>query len=169
MSFTLSHVERCYLQGDNGCGKSTLLKAIQGAHTDYTGTVKLNVDTVYLDQHFGLLEIESTLLESLLKRSDGLTESDARILLAGIGFRRDAVYRKVVCLSGGEKMKLAMLIVSHIAHSPLLLLDEPDNHLDIESKQILAAALNDYRGAFILVSHDGDFVAEVGVNKTIFM
>ncbi len=169
LSFTLSHADRCYLQGDNGCGKSTLLKAIQGAYTDYSGTVKLNVDTVYLDQHFGLLELESTLLESLLKHSDGLTESDSRILLAGIGFRRDAVYRKVVCLSGGEKMKLAMLIVSHIAHSPLLLLDEPDNHLDIESRQILATALNDYKGAFILVSHDGDFVAEVGVNKTIFM
>ncbi|MGF1787446.1 ATP-binding cassette domain-containing protein [Photobacterium swingsii] len=169
LSFTLSHAERCYLQGDNGCGKSTLLKAIQGAHTDYTGMVKLNVDTVYLDQHFGLLDPESTLLESLLKYSDGLTESDARILLAGIGFRRDAVYRKVVWLSGGEKMKLAMLIVSHAAHSPLLLLDEPDNHLDIESKQILAAALNDYKGAFILVSHDRNFVEEVGIHKTVLM
>ncbi|MEZ8739038.1 ATP-binding cassette domain-containing protein [Photobacterium swingsii] len=169
LSFTLSHAERCYLQGDNGCGKSTLLKAIQGVHSDYTGSVKLNVDTVYLDQHFGLLEHENTLLESLLKHCDGLTESDARILLAGIGFRRDAVYRKLECLSGGEKMKLAMLIVSHAAHSPLLLLDEPDNHLDIESKQILSAALNDYKGAFILVSHDGDFVAEVGINKTIAM
>ena len=104
------------------------------------------------------------MFDSLMIHSFGLTESDARTLLAGIGFRRNSVYRKVAHLSGGEKMKLAMLIVSHKQGSPLLLLDEPDNHLDIDSKQILASALREYRGAFILVSHDVDFVEEVGVS-----
>ena len=66
-------------------------------------------------------------------------------------------------------MKLSMLIVSHVANSPLLLLDEPDNHLDIESKQMLAAALNSYKGSFILVSHDEQFVEEVRTNKHIEM
>ena len=62
-------------------------------------------------------------------------------------------------------MKLAMLIVSHKQDTPLLLLDEPDNHLDIDSQQILASALRGYKGAFILVSHDADFVEEVGVSQ----
>lgn len=168
-SFTLSHAERCYVSGVNGVGKSTLLKAIHGEHSNYSGAIKLNTDTVYLDQHFDLLSLEESMLDSLIMRNEGLTESDARILLAGIGFRRDAVYRKVAHLSGGEKMKLSMLMVGHVADSPLLLLDEPDNHLDIESKQILAAALSAYKGAFILVTHDQDFVEAVRVNKHILM
>ena len=118
-----------------------------------------------MDQHFGLLDTNDTIFDSLMTHSFELTESDARTLLAGIGFSRDSVYRKVAHLSGGEKMKLAMLIVSHKQGSPLLLLDEPDNHLDIDSKQILASALREYRGAFILVSHDVDFVEEVGFSQ----
>ncbi|MEZ8882195.1 ATP-binding cassette domain-containing protein [Vibrio sp. 10N.222.54.F6] len=163
--FSLSQGEQCYLSGANGCGKSILLKAIHNEHSNYTGTIKRLGSTVYLDQHFGLLDTQNTMFDSLMTHSDGLTESDARTLLAGIGFRRNSVYRKVAHLSGGEKMKLAMLIVSHKQDSPLLLLDEPDNHLDIDSKQILASALRDYQGAFILVSHDADFVEEVGVNQ----
>lgn len=62
-------------------------------------------------------------------------------------------------------MKLAMLYVSHQRGNPLLLLDEPDNHLDIESKARLAAALAAYPGAFILVSHDEEFVAQTGIEE----
>lgn len=165
INFSMSQGERCYLTGANGCGKSTLLKAIHGQHSNYTGSIKRLGTTVYLDQHFGLLDTNDTMFDSLMTHSCGMTESDARTLLAGIGFRRDSVYRKIAHLSGGEKMKLAMLIVSHKQDSPLLLLDEPDNHLDIDSKQILASALREYQGAFILVSHDADFVEEVGVSQ----
>ncbi|MEZ8385438.1 ATP-binding cassette domain-containing protein, partial [Vibrio splendidus] len=165
ISFSLSQGERCYLTGANGCGKSTLLKAIHGQHANYKGSIKRLGATVYLEQHFGLLDTNDTMFDSLITHSFGLTESDARTLLAGIGFRRNSVYRKVAHLSGGEKMKLAMLIVSHKQDTPLLLLDEPDNHLDIDSQQILASALREYKGAFVLVSHDADFVEEVGVSQ----
>ena len=94
-----------------------------------------------------------------------MKESDARTLLAGIGFRRDSVFRLGNVLSGGEKMQLAMLIVSHQPTQPLLLLEEPDNHLDLDSKIMLAQALNAYRGGFILISHDQDFAAESGVSR----
>ncbi len=167
ISFQLTHGERCYLKGANGCGKSTLLQAIQGKHSHYQGKIKVFAKTVYLDQHFALLTPEDSMLESLQKNSHGLTESDARILLASIGFRRDSVFRRIAVLSGGEKMKLAMLMVSHMPDSALLLLDEPDNHLDLESKQLLASALSDYKGAFILVSHDMDFVTEAGISRTL--
>ncbi len=64
-------------------------------------------------------------------------------------------------------MKLAMLIVSHQPEQPLLLLDEPDNHLDLDPKIMLAQALSSYRGGFILVSHDYDFAIESGVNRQV--
>ncbi|WED29083.1 ATP-binding cassette domain-containing protein [Vibrio sp. DW001] len=167
MTFTVSQTERLHLDGPNGSGKSTLLKAIHGKQGHYNGEIKRYAKTVYMDQNFGLLEPTDSVIESLLKHSDGLVEGTARILLAGIGFRRDSVYRNVAHLSGGEKMKLSMLLVSHIADGPLLLLDEPDNHLDIESKQRLAIALNQYKGAFILVSHDAFFIEAVGINKVL--
>ena len=96
-----------------------------------------------------------------------MKESDARTLLAGIGFRRDSVFKMGSMLSGGEKMKLAMLIVSHQRTQPLLLLDEPDNHLDLDSKIMLAQALNGYRGGFILVSHDQEFANGSGITRQI--
>ncbi|POB71804.1 ABC transporter ATP-binding protein, partial [Vibrio vulnificus] len=77
-----------------------------------------------------------------------------------------SVDRQAAHLSGGEKMKLAMLMVSHVPNQPLLLLDEPDNHLDLESKQALAHALARYQGALILVSHDDHFVAEAKITRS---
>ena len=109
------------------------------------------------------------MLENMLEHCAGMLENDARTLLAGIGFRRDSVFRQASQLSGGEKMKLAMLIVSHQPESPLLLLDEPDNHLDLDSKILLADALRNYQGAFIIVSHDTDFVAESGVTQSYLL
>jgi ATPase subunit of ABC transporter with duplicated ATPase domains len=166
-SFSLSQTDRCYLDGANGCGKSTLLKAIQQQHSSYSGVIQRYANTVYLDQNFGLLKCDDSMLDSLMHHCRGLIESDARTLLAGIGFRRDSVYRKVADLSGGEKMKLSMLMVSHVDDAPLLLLDEPDNHLDIDSKQMLATALKAFKGGFILVSHDKVFVRDVGVNMQV--
>lgn len=165
LTVVIAQTERVHLDGYNGCGKSTFLQAIHGTNRDYSGEIDRFVDTVYLDQHFGVLDLSDTVLESVLKHSDLMLESTARTLLAGIGFRRDTVFRKVRHLSGGEKMKLSMLMVSHIKDSPLLLLDEPDNHLDIESKKALSIALNQYCGAFILVSHDPVFIGSIEINK----
>jgi ATPase subunit of ABC transporter with duplicated ATPase domains len=129
----------------------------------------VNTPLYYLDQHFELLCPDLSLLDNLLKHCEGMIESTARTLLAGIGFRRDSVYRLVGQASGGEKMKLAMLIVSHQTSQPLLLLDEPDNHLDLDSKQILASALRDYVGPFILISHDQDFVAACDISHQLMI
>lgn len=159
----LYHGDKVWLEGDNGCGKSTLLKVIQGKQVLLEGSCQINVPVYYLDQHFALLPNLMSMLEAMQQMCCGISESDARTLLAGIGMRRDDVYRRIEQLSGGEKMKLAMLIVSHQANAPLLLLDEPDNHLDLDAKILLAKTLAHYRGALILVSHDHDFVTQVGV------
>nr|WP_086938760.1 ATP-binding cassette domain-containing protein [Thaumasiovibrio occultus] len=165
VNFAVSQGMKIQLVGRNGSGKSTLLKVLDGCLALEEGERRLSVPTYYLDQHFGALNAAQTVLGSILDSVAGVTESDARTLLAGIGFRRDSVHRKVGVLSGGERMKLAMIIATQQRPSPLLLLDEPDNHLDIESKQILAAALHDYTGTLILVSHDPVFVEECGITQ----
>ncbi len=159
--------EKVHLAGPNGCGKSTLLKMLAGKKPLKRGECRVNAPLCMLDQHFGMIQSELSMLDNLLQQCCGITVSEARTLLAGIGFRRDSVFRLGRVLSGGEKMKLAMLIVSHQPEQPFLLLDEPDNHLDLESKIILAQALLKYRGGYILISHDHDFVTESGVQRTI--
>ncbi|SJN59608.1 ATP-binding cassette domain-containing protein [Vibrio gazogenes] len=159
--------DKIHLTGKNGCGKSTLLKTLLGKFTLQQGKLHLNTSLYYLDQHFGAVQPELSMLNNLIQQCEGIKESDARTLLAGIGFRRDSVFRLGSMLSGGEKMKLAMLIVSHQPEQPMLLLDEPDNHLDLDSKIMLAQALRDYRGGFILVSHDDDFASESGIQRQV--
>ncbi|PNH86399.1 ABC transporter ATP-binding protein [Vibrio diazotrophicus] len=159
--------DKIHLTGRNGCGKSTFLKTLLGQFSLSQGDLQLNTPLYYLDQHFGTIHPDLSVLDNLMELCHGIKESDARTLLAGIGFRRDSVFRLGNMLSGGEKMKLAMLIVSHQPEQPLLLLDEPDNHLDLDSKIMLAQALSSYRGGFILVSHDYDFAIESGVNREV--
>ncbi len=159
--------EKIHLHGINGCGKSTLLKVIAGDLLLLEGQLVTSTPVKYLDQHFATVNPDKTMLDNVMNQCEGVLEADARILLAGIGFRRDSVFRLGKKLSGGEKMKLSMLIVSHQPNQPLLLLDEPDNHLDLDSKVLLADALKSYQGGFILVSHDQDFVAESGVVRQI--
>lgn len=165
INLQIATTAKWHLCGNNGSGKSTLFRTLLGRLPLKGGTVSVNVPLYYLDQHFMLLEPALSLLGNLLNQCRGITESDARTLLAGIGFRRDKVFRLVASLSGGEKMKLAMLIVSHQPHRPFLLLDEPDNHLDLASQQILAAALSHYSGGFMLISHDRLFASEAGCTE----
>ncbi|WP_375748366.1 ABC-F family ATP-binding cassette domain-containing protein [Vibrio sp. HN007] len=157
--------DKIHLKGNNGCGKSTLLQTLLGNLSLSQGEMLVNTPLYYLDQHFGVIREDISILSNLTRSCEGLRESDARTLLAGIGFRRDSVFRLGGMLSGGEKMKLSMLIVSHQPSKPLLLLDEPDNHLDLDSRIMLAEALSSYQGGFILVSHDDDFSSESGVNR----
>ncbi|GAB2648097.1 ATP-binding cassette domain-containing protein [Vibrio panuliri] len=157
--------DKMHLLGRNGSGKSTLLKTLLGNSTLSQGELQVSTPLYYLDQHFGIIKHELSLLDNLLALCHGIKISDARTLLAGIGFRRDSVHRLGQTLSGGEKMKLAMLIASHQATHPLLLLDEPDNHLDLDSKIMLAEALNAYQGGYVLISHDQSFAEESGVNR----
>ncbi|NGZ13841.1 ABC-F family ATP-binding cassette domain-containing protein [Vibrio aestuarianus] len=144
--------DKVHLMGKNGSGKSTLLKTILGKQLLRQGEWQLNTPLHYLDQHFGIICPNLSILDNLIQHCEGMKESDARTLLAGIGFRRDSVFKMGSMLSGGEKMKLAMLIVSH---------------LDLDSKIMLAQALNGYRGGFILVSHDREFANGSGITRQI--
>ena len=161
--------DKIHLVGANGSGKSTLLKTLIFDMPAKAGQLHCNQALYYLDQNFTLINNDLTLLENVVTYCKSLDESTARTLLASIGFRKDAVFKHAALLSDGEKMKLAMCIVSNIESTAFLLLDEPDNHLDLESKQLLAQSLQGFIGGFILVSHDKYFVESIGCNKQILL
>ncbi|MDO6706185.1 ATP-binding cassette domain-containing protein [Photobacterium sp. 1_MG-2023] len=157
--------DKIHLQGNNGIGKSTLLKTLLGALPAQSGEILRHSPLCYLDQHFSLFEPNETVLDNLHRLCPSYTVAELRTRAACIGFRGERATQQMGSLSGGERMRLAMLVVSHQDQEGTLLLDEPDNHLDLEGKLMMAQALRLYRGSFILVSHDPGFVSDCGVNQ----
>lgn len=166
LSFNWRSKQRVHLQGCNGSGKSSLLKTLAGLITPAAGQLQLNCTVQYLDQHFSLLKPELTALDNLRRHCPLLCETAARTLLASAGFRADKALKSAAVLSGGERMKLAMLMVSQHSEN-LLLLDEPDNHLDLQAKQLLAQALYHYPAGFVVVSHDQYFIDQLGIDTVL--
>lgn len=169
LNFQVFCDDKIHLAGANGTGKSTLLKTLTYDIPVKAGQLHCNQALYYLDQHFTLINNQLTLLENIMAHCKNLDESTVRTLLASMGFRKDAVFKHAAFLSGGEKMKLTMCIVSNIESTAFLLLDEPDNHLDLESKQLLAQSLQGFKGGFILVSHDKYFVESIGCCRQIVL
>ena len=166
VDLVLQRGERCLIGGRNGCGKSSLLRMLRGELEPETGSFRINGKMACLDQGLSLIARDLSPLANLLTVAPTLAESDARTRLAGIALRGDRALTPCHGLSGGERLKLGLLMV--LAQLPdLLLLDEPDNHLDHPSRQLLTQVLADYPGTLLLVSHDPDFVAGVGVGKEL--
>lgn len=145
--------------GQNGQGKSTLIKAIM-SEFEYDGSIKIghNVQLGYFAQNQAdYLDSEKTLLDTMIDAATDSNRSKVRDMLGSFLFRGDDVEKKVKVLSGGERnrLALAMLLLKPIN---VLLMDEPTNHLDIKSKNVLKAALKNYKGTLLLVSHDRDFL-----------
>jgi ATPase subunit of ABC transporter with duplicated ATPase domains len=162
--------EKIWLKGDNGSGKSTLLKVIQGIIKPKLGECRLHGNCVYLDQQFSLFDPASDVLNQLHRRHPAVSLSDWRIRLANIGLRGDRALLPVSALSAGERLKAALLAVTGAITLPdLLLLDEPENYLDLDSRLLLQNTLADYRGAMIVVSHDLDFINALGLTESIML
>ena len=150
----LLHGERVAIIGPNGCGKTTLLKTIVGDVAPLSGTVTLGQTVkpaIYSQTQEGL-HGEDTVLAAILARSD-LSIPQARGLLGRFLFSGDDVEKTMNTLSGGERSRVALALLSLIEGN-LLLLDEPTNHFDLESQEILQKALLAYPGTILLVSHD---------------
>ncbi|MBP6073654.1 MAG: ABC-F family ATP-binding cassette domain-containing protein [Flavobacterium sp.] len=145
--------------GQNGQGKSTFMKAIVNEF-EYEGTIKLghNVQLGYFAQNQAeYLDGEITLLQTMEEAATDTNRSKVRDMLGSFLFRGDDVEKKVKVLSGGERNRLALckLLLQPIN---VLVMDEPTNHLDIKSKNVLKAALKQFEGTLLLVSHDRDFL-----------
>ena len=151
--------ERVFMLGANGCGKTTLLRILTRQQSADAGNYVFgaNVKTGYFDQSLETLHDEKTVIDEIWDEHRLFTETKVRSYLALFLFRGDDVFKNVGTLSGGEKAKLCLLKLM-LSGSNVLLLDEPTNHLDIPSREVLEAALSDFDGTIICISHDRYFI-----------
>jgi ATPase subunit of ABC transporter with duplicated ATPase domains len=163
--------ERIALTGPNGAGKSTLLRVITGDLPPEKGDVqRADGRIAYLSQRLDLLDPDRTVAESLAAYAPSLTHTRRMHLLAQFLFRGDHIHLPVGALSGGERLRATLVCVLHAEPAPqLLLLDEPTNNLDLVSVGQLESALNAYRGAFVVVSHDESFLDAIGVRRRLVL
>ena len=161
--------ERIALTGPNGAGKSTLLRLISGELQPDAGTlVRADGRIAYLSQRLDLLDPDRTVAQSLAAFAPSLSHTRRMHLLARFLFSGNRIHLPVGALSGGERLRATLACVLFAEPAPqLLLLDEPTNNLDLDSVGQLEAALNAYEGAFVVVSHDERFLAEVGVQRRL--
>ncbi|MEP9376006.1 ABC-F family ATP-binding cassette domain-containing protein [Aquabacter sp. CN5-332] len=161
LDFHVRRRERWAIMGINGAGKSTLLKLVTGFTEPDDGTVSLggSVKMAYFAQHaMEVLEGERTVFETLQDAFPQAAQGSLRALAGCFGFSGDDVEKRCRVLSGGEK---ARLVMAKMLFDPpnFLVLDEPTNHLDIATKEMLVAALANYEGTMLFVSHDRHFLA----------
>ncbi len=162
LDFLVKRNDRLLIIGPNGCGKSTLIKLLLKKLSPISGRIEegYNVEIGYYDQENQNLDESKTVLDELWDSYPNLPEQKIRSTLAWFNFFADDVYKTVGVLSGGERARLTLskLILSHMN---LLILDEPTNHLDIDSKEALEAALEEFDGTIIAVSHDRYFIEKL--------
>ena len=154
----LKYGEKVCLMGKNGAGKSTFIKAILYGDNICQGEIKVgsNVSIGYIPQEIRFEDENATILDTARKFYDG-TETHLRASLAKFLFYGENVFKRVGKLSGGEKVRLKLFeLIQKKAN--LLILDEPTNHIDIDTKEILEEALSEYRGTLFFISHDRYFI-----------
>ncbi|MBO1331330.1 ribosomal protection-like ABC-F family protein [Streptomyces sp. VRA16 Mangrove soil] len=167
VDLTVRGPERIALTGPNGAGKTTLLRLITGDLAPDDGEVRRGDGRIaYLSQRLDLLDPELTVAQNFAAFAPERPEAERMNLLARFLFRGARAHLPVKVLSGGERLRATLACVLCAEPAPhLLLLDEPTNNLDLVSASQLEGALNSYQGAFLVVSHDEKFLAEIGVNR----
>ncbi|MFH8615406.1 ABC-F family ATP-binding cassette domain-containing protein [Streptomyces sp. NPDC017979] len=167
VDLTVRGPERIALTGPNGAGKTTLMRLISGDLALTGGEVRRADGRIaYLSQRLDLLAADRTVAENFATFAPGRPEAERMNLLARFLFRGARAHLPVGVLSGGERLRATLACVLCAEPAPqLLLLDEPTNNLDLVSVGQLEGALTSYRGAFVVVSHDERFLAQIGVNR----
>lgn len=167
VNLSLRGKDRIAICGRNGSGKSTLIKGILGEEALFkTGSWQVpdKSSMGYLDQNYANLDTNFSVSEHVQRLRLDWLEVDVRRHLNDFLFRKnEEVAKRVSDLSGGELARLSLACIA--AKTPrLLILDEVTNNLDLETKSHVVQVLRDYPGAMILISHEGDFLKEVGVD-----
>ena len=161
-SIAIERGDKIALIGANGKGKSTLLRIISNTEpVDGERILGYNVIQAFYAQHqLESLHVENEILEELKQAGSGKPEQELRGVLGCFLFSDEDVFKKIKVLSGGEKSRVA-LAKTLISEANFLLLDEPTNHLDFISENILIQALQQYKGSFIVVSHNRHFISQI--------
>ncbi len=164
ISLEIEPGEKIAVCGDNGQGKTTLIKTLSGAIPELAGEIKWGYGVsygVYAQHVYSSLPEEQSIRDYLINKAQGI-ESDKRVLdiAAGFLFTGNEVDKKIKVLSGGERARLSLASL-FLSGANVLILDEPSNHLDVETSEALASALNEYNGTVIFVSHQRSFTEKV--------
>jgi ATP-binding cassette subfamily F protein 3 len=170
IDLTIQRGDRFALIGLNGAGKTTLVRLMAGVLTLDSGELVLGsgVSIAYFaQQQLELLNPQQTVLESLQSVAGDMGQGRLRNLLGGFLFRNDEVDKLVAVLSGGERSRLLLCQIL-VQQANFLLLDEPNNHLDIQGRRVLEKALDTYEGAICLVSHDRHLINAIA-NKVLVL
>ena len=156
INLTIAPGDRIGLLGPNGAGKSTLIKSIVGSIPVLDGDREIgsNFRVGYFSQHqVDDLDLSISAFSHIQRLDETKTEKQIRTYLGGFNFKGDKVKDPIHLFSGGEKARLAFAIISYQKPN-ILLMDEPTNHLDMEMRHALTIALQAFKGAILLISHD---------------
>ena len=162
---TLHRGERIALIGPNGVGKSTYIKIIMGLLIPDSGEIIKNSDLKigYYSQEFETFDMNKTVIEIFAEKIQQ-TEGFARAFLGRYMFTGQKIFQKIETLSGGEKTRLSIALLTANNYN-LLILDEPTTYLDVLSQRVILEALKEYKGAMLIVSHTPEFIIELAPER----
>jgi ATP-binding cassette, subfamily F, member 3 len=157
------------LVGPNGAGKSTLISTILGDLPPASGKVRIggSITPAWFRQDLSDLPLRKSMFDAIQDQRPTWNRGQVQNHLGAFGFTGEEVFREVGTLSGGERARMALALMT-LARANLLILDEPTNHLDVENIEALEDALEEYEGSVLLVSHDRAFLREVATRVWSF-
>jgi ATP-binding cassette subfamily F protein 3 len=157
------------LVGPNGAGKSTLISTLLGDLVPASGKSRIggSITPAWFRQDLSDLPLRKSMFDAIQDQRPTWNRGQVQNHLGAFGFTGEEVFREVGTLSGGERARMALALMT-LQRANLLVLDEPTNHLDVENIEVLEDALDEYEGTVLLVSHDRAFLREVATRVWAF-